>query len=132
MSMKQNNLRPGKLSTFTMIALASLMFSFPPNAQAQVSKLVGEWKLSKTEDAADTRTIVFKKPGNTVTGTYTNAAGEESRITSISFVGQLLTFRISALSMTVRLTMENDNLFKGRMGISGDKVPYEVQMVRKG
>lgn len=128
--MKQNYIRPGKLSAIITMAFVGLIFSFPPDAQAQASKLVGEWKLSKTDDAGDTRTIVFKKTGTRVTGTYINAAGQESRITSISLAGQTLTFTITALEMTVRLTRENDNLFKGRIRISGEKLSSEVRMVR--
>ncbi len=113
------------------IVFLGLMFFGTFNAQAQKSKLIGDWKLSKTSDSSDTRSVSFKVSGNNITGSYTNASGEQFNITSIKFSGGTYSFRIEGLSMNVSLKRENDNLFKGKARVSGEKLWDNVQLARR-
>lgn len=124
------NQLPKSLMLITII-FVGLMFFGTSNAQAQKSKLIGDWKLSKTSDSSDTRSVSFKMSGNNITGSYTNAAGEQFNITSINFSGGTYRFKIGGLSMNVSLKSENDNLFKGKARVSGEKLWDNVQMVRR-
>lgn len=129
--MKNKDIEPSKLLVLSAIIFVGFLFFGASTTQAQINKLVGDWELSKTDDSNDARQISFKMNGSTITGSYTNAAGEKSQITAISLSGATYSFKIGSLKMSVSLKRENDNLFKGKVRISGEKLHYNVQMVRK-
>lgn len=129
--MKRNQHRPCKPCVLFTLVLVGVMFLAPLGTGAQTSTLIGEWKLSRTEDPSDIRTIIFRKVGNRVAGTYINAAGEQAAISNIRLSGTDLRFTVPSLEMTTRLRKETPTLFRGRVMISGQKLPDEVQLVKK-